>query len=585
MIRYNSEMKFLKLVLLLCLLFFVFSFTFSTSQDFNQDLGRHLKLGEIISKTKSVPNINLFSYTYPGFPFINHHWMSEIIFYNLVRFFGLSSLIYLKIALITLSVLIILKSTTNRATYISGVISALLFSPLLVERADIRPEIFAYFLFSWLLLIVVTYQKNSRKIYFIPLIIVLWINLHISFIFGILLIILLAIKMLVMKDRKIKNWFFIFFGFLVLFFNPNFLKGILYPLTIFQNYGYPIVENQNLFLLNTLTFNPLIKYFFLLSPIVIVSFIVVLLTGQFIEAIILLIFFCLAIWQIRHFPFFVFAAIPTVAKALNYIETSFIKWVCEFRGRNEHRPHILKFIILILLCFMYLFLAWFFISNRYYQVFDIDKSFGFGYEENAKPAVEFLQKNNLAKNIYSNFDIGGYLIYKLYPKYQLFVDNRPEAYPAEFLHRTGITLLQNPQNLDNLFQKYQIHTIFFAHTDETSWGQFFLKRILQQNTWKLVFLDSSVVIFSKNTVLPDIRNSQIYLKNRIDNENNYLSLLRLTRILSLTQNNDLAQKALKKAATNNLYSCVIRRYEYQLLADSINFTDAEELKNKNWWCF
>src|SRR3990167_2163720 len=58
------------------LLFFVFSFLFRTDYSFDQDLGRHLKLGEIIIKTGNVPRINLFSYTNPDFPFINTRFQS-----------------------------------------------------------------------------------------------------------------------------------------------------------------------------------------------------------------------------------------------------------------------------------------------------------------------------------------------------------------------------------------------------------------------------------------------------------------------------------------------------------------------------
>ena len=39
------------------------------------------ELEELKSKTHAIPSINLFSYTFPSFPFINHHWLSEVIFY------------------------------------------------------------------------------------------------------------------------------------------------------------------------------------------------------------------------------------------------------------------------------------------------------------------------------------------------------------------------------------------------------------------------------------------------------------------------------------------------------------------------
>jgi len=53
--------------------------------------------------------------------------------------------------------------------------------------------------------------------------------------------------------------------------NPHGIYGLLYPLNIFTNYGYTIVENQNIFFLHEVTSNQNITYFFFLLPCVIVS--------------------------------------------------------------------------------------------------------------------------------------------------------------------------------------------------------------------------------------------------------------------------------------------------------------------------
>jgi len=97
MIQYNKYMNRIpKLVLAVFFFILLFSATATTSIDFTQDLGRHLKLGEIIIQTGRVPSTNLFSYTYPQFSFINHHWLSEVIFYVLYHNIHPFSLIVLK---------------------------------------------------------------------------------------------------------------------------------------------------------------------------------------------------------------------------------------------------------------------------------------------------------------------------------------------------------------------------------------------------------------------------------------------------------------------------------------------------------
>jgi hypothetical protein len=56
------------------------------------DLGRHLKNGELFFKEQTIPKTNLYSYTYPNYPFVNHHWGSGVIFYLVKIIFGFRGL-------------------------------------------------------------------------------------------------------------------------------------------------------------------------------------------------------------------------------------------------------------------------------------------------------------------------------------------------------------------------------------------------------------------------------------------------------------------------------------------------------------
>src|SRR5437870_5798438 len=59
----------------------------------NDDLGRHLLLGKIITETHQVPTTNLLSYTYPNFPYINTSWLTDVIYYYLFVCGGFSLLL------------------------------------------------------------------------------------------------------------------------------------------------------------------------------------------------------------------------------------------------------------------------------------------------------------------------------------------------------------------------------------------------------------------------------------------------------------------------------------------------------------
>ena len=91
----------------------------------NQDIGRHIKIGEIIWQTKSVPDTNLFSYTEPNNPFINHHWLSEVVFYFLNLSVGLKGLIIFKAGILILSFWLLWQAVAKKVGPLAFTIAGL----------------------------------------------------------------------------------------------------------------------------------------------------------------------------------------------------------------------------------------------------------------------------------------------------------------------------------------------------------------------------------------------------------------------------------------------------------------------------
>ena len=62
--------------------------------------------------------------------------------------------------------------------------------------------------------------------------------------------------------------------------------------------------------------------------------------------------------------------------------------------------------------------------------------------------------------------------------------------------------MQLDENKWNEFSaKYNFKTIYFSHTDSTPWAQSFLRRILQDQNWALIYFDdySVILVNKKNT--------------------------------------------------------------------------------------
>lgn len=562
-------MKIIQRITLISLLILIFCMTFTTSSDFSQDLGRHLKLGEIILQTHQIPKTNLFSYTNPTFPFINHHWGAEAIFYLMVKYFGLNSLTLLKVLLLLLTCLLLLKSNKREGSVLGFSFALLLFFPLLLDRLDIRPELFGYLFFS-LFLYILFYQTNKKLLYVIPIIFIFWINAHITFVFGLALLFIYAFFNF-KKNIKIVLLLLICSG-AALCFNPHGIDGFLYPFNVFRNYGYPIVENQNLFFLNGATFNPLIRYFFIISPLVLINLFILLSRKKYEYFTLLLIFFLLPFWQLRHMPFFVFVAVLSVGYVTAQFHSVF----------KIHQK--IKKILYITVIFTALLYSVLYMNNTYYRTFDKNKEFGLGFDENQKQATDFLIKERLQGNLFNNFDIGGYAIYRLFPMYRVFVDNRPEGYPSSFFSKTYIPIQENNEVRRSLFNIYNIHTVFFAHTDMTPWGSTFLKNILRDKSWRTVFLNESIIILNDEKKLADIRESNKF-DALINNTDNYISLIQLSSIFSLMDKKEMSIKALMKAQKANPNSCVIKKALYENTQAIPAYFLQNDIRASYWWCF
>ena len=579
-------MKIIKSLLIFSFILFTFSFTFTTSSDFNEDLGRHIKLGEIITKTKQVPKTNLFSYTNPDFPFINHHWLSEVVFYLSSQSFGNNSLIILKTILIISSLLIVLYIGIKKAGYIPTLTTALLFSPLLINRLFIRPEMFGYLFFSILLYVLFFYEKNKRLLYAIPFILLLWINFHISFVFGIFITFIIFLSILSAKKKTIihnpKLYIPFILAALFMLLNPNGISGLFYPFQIFKNYGYEIVENKNLFYLNNYGFYPHVKYFFFLTPIYLISILILLAKSKLKELVILIFFFILAIYQLRHFPFFVLAAILPISIAQKEIIFPIFNKI----KRIKEYKYAIKIAYSILLIILFIIFSILFATNTYFKVFDINKRFGLGFNEDGKKASEFVKKHKLPKQIFNGFDNGGYLVYSLYPDYKVFVDNRPEAYPSKFFTEIYTPLQTNKELREKVFKEENINTVIFTYYDQTQWGKAFVEQMFEDNEFKLVYLDDYIIIFTKKTNISDLKNNQQYFENLIKKENNYIALLKYLTLFSSLKRQELSEKAFLKAEDLNPNSCTVKRIKYNWYSNSsLLFYQAKQIKKNSWYCF
>jgi len=520
-------------------------------------LGRHLENGRIVWQDSGVLFKNFYSFTEPNIAFINHHWLSGVIFWLLYLIGGFKILTFLNILLGVGSVLLILKLAARKAGFWLAAVLTLPVILILSERVDIRPEMFSYFFIALVYYLVEDYRANgyTKKLIWLVPIFLVWVNLHIYFFIGLFLISLAVFERLVLhlkdflKVEQVKKFFYItLLSWIVTLLNPNFIKGLLYPFNILKEYGYEIVENKSPFYLETLMINYNIFIFKILLGLLIISFIVPLLVKHkisYYNLALVVVFSVFACLYIRNLPLFGLIILPIMAE--NYFSLA---------ERFKKKLIKIEIIILASVLIIYCLAISLIVCDNFNQKNFLNKNFSLGMNPASLDSIKFYRDNNLSGPIFNNYDLGSALIFWLYPEERVFVDNRPEAYSVDFFNRIYKPMMQDQAKWQELSNQYGINLIYFSHTDGTPWAREFLAARFKDENWPLIYFDNYTVIMVKNTG----GNKALIEKYKIDGKNFEVGFNKLLSNADDNENLRLADLAItygRADLAENIYQAIL----------------------------
>jgi len=148
-----------------------------------------VRIGKDIWQTGVIPTVDTLSYTYAGRPIIYQPWLAAVIFW-LAYFLGGATLTFLLRGLciaFSYALIWILMRAAGTGTKVATLLMVLLgFSSS--TNWSMRPQMFAYPLFVMTLWALWHYQDGRPKyIWILPLVTLLWANLHGSFLLAFVL--------------------------------------------------------------------------------------------------------------------------------------------------------------------------------------------------------------------------------------------------------------------------------------------------------------------------------------------------------------------------------------------------------------
>ena len=106
-------------------------------------------------------------------------------------------------------------------------------------------------------------------------------------------------------------------------------------------------------------------------------------------------------------------------------------------------------------------------------------------------AIEWIIKNKPQGKIFNSYNWGGYLIWRLYPEYPVYIDGRADLYGGEFLSDYFDIYSAKSGWEEKLYQK-NIQVVIVEPDSK-------LADALQQSSmWKISFEDKVSVVFLRN---------------------------------------------------------------------------------------
>ncbi|MGA8144047.1 MAG: hypothetical protein WB987_09190 [Candidatus Acidiferrales bacterium] len=154
--------------------------------DVDPDLWWHVKVGESILATHQFPTTDPYSFTVHGQPWLAYEWLGGVILAGAQRAGGVRGLDALLIALSAAVILAIYALTTLRTgNSKAGAAATALLLILARPSFSLRPQMFGYLFLVLTLIALESFRQGKRRVLWcLPLVMLLWVNTHGSWIIG-----------------------------------------------------------------------------------------------------------------------------------------------------------------------------------------------------------------------------------------------------------------------------------------------------------------------------------------------------------------------------------------------------------------
>ncbi len=468
------------------LLTFIAIFAMATRAVVDTDLYWHLAAGRYIVEMRVVPTSDPFSSTMLGKPWVDIYWLAQAAWYLIDQALGLAGLSLLVAILATLALIFVWKQLSGplflRALILVlvAVVSGPVWTarPLLITYALTAVVAYLLFLYKW---------KQIDRLWVMPLLFVLWVNTHGGYIAGFMLLGVFLVgeglgNLLHFSGDEIVSWrrlrkvlLISVISGVALLLNPHTFNAILLPLkTVGLQTLQASIDEWASPNFHELFQQPLI--WMLLGTLVSIGW-----SGRRLDmtdAFTLVVFAYISFLARRNVGLFALVCAPILSR---HVASLWAKSRWGQRQLSRGQP-IVNLLILILVGLAAILKILIPLSPAVQQQAD----------RAALPigAADWIAQHRPIGTLFNGYNLGGYLLWRLWPDYPVYVDGRTDLYDDAFLREYQAVILTAP-GFEDVLNRHNVNLIVIEKSAPLAvW-------LAQSVQWQKAYEDDQTVIYTR----------------------------------------------------------------------------------------
>ncbi len=508
----NKYFSYGLLVIFLTLVFFAASYKISGDDDFFW----HLATGRYIIENMSVPDTDVFGFATQGVKWIPFEWGWDVLTFGINSIGGFNAVLVFRsvtFVLIFFLLYILLKKFKVNSLIAIIFLFALLVS--VMDRLSPRPHVLTYLFFILLLYILLSFKYIDRdkyftKLYFLPLIFLVWGNVHLGVLAGGLFLFVFTVTeiLIYFKPKRLSSndiapltkkqlstlCFISFSCACVLLLNPHGISTYIYAYNHTQMKLLETVnEWKSPFSSDMAGFTATLYKTFLFCGVFILFY-----SYKKKDLLFSLEFIVFAIYSVRAIRFTVDYNILIfffIVFSINYFVTN--------RKSFKHGTsgQVLSGIpakVIIGLCIIYIISQ--IPSGNIYNSLKYYRPAGWGIDKDFIPVelFDFMKQNNISGKPFNQFGTGGYLVWN-FPGEKNFIDSRNLNDEIFNEYNTIMSMLPG---FEKKIEAYGFDYVIYLDPDlirrPAELKTVIVSYLIRNPNWKLVFWDDKSFLFVKN---------------------------------------------------------------------------------------